>query len=125
MRKFYFFFAAGCAFFGSFPAGAGEPAAADTPAPIVDESEQSYQNMLHKKFLEIDKNQDGHISSEEYKTYNDEIEKRRREIMNKAYLDMDRNNDGKISEEEFLERINRRREEIRKMIKDSAASFGE
>ena len=34
----------------------------EAPVPVVDESEQSYQNMLHKKFAEIDANGDGIVS---------------------------------------------------------------
>ena len=86
------------------------------PVPVVDENEQSYQNMLHKKFAG-----DGIVSPEEYKAYNDKIEQRRREIMDKAYLDMDTDKDGKVSEAEFLARLNRRREEIRNMIKGGIA----
>lgn len=93
----------------------------ETPVPVVDESEQSYQNMLRKKFAEIDANGDGIVSPEEYKAYNDKIEQRRREIMDKAYLDMDTDKDGKVSEAEFLARLNRRREEIRNMIKGGIA----
>lgn len=93
----------------------------EAPVPVVDESEQSYQNMLHKKFAEIDANGDGIVSPEEYKAYNDKIEQRRREIMDKAYLDMDTDKDGKVSEAEFLARLNRRREEIRNMIKGGIA----
>lgn len=93
----------------------------EAPVPVVDESEQSYQNMLRKKFAEIDTNGDGIVSPEEYKAYNDKIEQRRREIMDKAYLDMDTDKDGKVSEAEFLARLNRRREEIRNMIKGGIA----
>lgn len=93
----------------------------EAPLPVVDESEQSYQNMLRKKFAEIDANGDGIVSPEEYKAYNDKIEQRRREIMDKAYLDMDTDKDGKVSEAEFLARLNRRREEIRNMIKGGIA----
>lgn len=93
----------------------------ESPVPVIDESEQSYQNMLRKKFAEIDTNGDGIVSPEEYKAYNDKIEQRRREIMDKAYLDMDTDKDGKVSEAEFLAHLNRRREEIRNMIKGGIA----
>ena len=93
-------------------------------SPVADEEENSYQNMLRKKFMEIDANNDGSLSQEEYKAYNDEIERQRREIMDKAFLDMDKDNDGIVSQNEFLERINQKRLEMRHLIQKSApASF--
>ena len=93
-------------------------------SPVADEEENSYQNMLRKKFMEIDANNDGYLSQEEYKAYNDEIERKRREIMDKAFLDMDKDNDGIVSQNEFLERINQKRLEMRHLIQKSApASF--
>ena len=74
-----------------------------------------------KSLPRFDANGDGIVSPEEYKAYNDKIEQRRREIMDKAYLDMDTDKDGKVSEAEFLARLNRRREEIRNMIKGGIA----
>ena len=88
-------------------------------SPVADEEENSYQNMLRKKFMEIDANNDGSLSQEEYKAYNDEIERKRREIMDKAFLDMDKDNDGIVSQNEFLERINQKRLEMRRLIQKS------
>lgn len=89
------------------------------PTQIKQADGAGYQNMLHKKFADIDTDKDGIISPEEYKAYNDKIEKHRRKIMNQAYKDMDANKDGKVSKSEFLARLNRHKKEISNMSEET------